>query len=136
MSWEIISGICAVIAVLYLFYQFHYLPKAEVKETKTNLLAQYNMSRKLIDSLIIDMEAYITTKSNYTDLFTNGITFGSYLAYLKNMRDTELSQEFYNKLSAGKFTKENMALMINNLEKQIHSFNLSKTYFDTTFKFR
>jgi hypothetical protein len=41
MSWEVISGICAVIGVIFGVYQFYYLPKAEIKELRMHLLLQF-----------------------------------------------------------------------------------------------
>lgn len=51
------------------------------------------------------------------------------------MRETELSQEVYDKLAKEKYPKDEVNTLVNSLAKQITSFNTSQAYFDTTFKY-
>ncbi|MBN8789774.1 MAG: hypothetical protein J0I84_22060 [Terrimonas sp.] len=135
MNWEAIGVICAIIGVGYSIYQFHYLPNKEMEEAKFNSLAQNLISQKLLDHLLNNLKSYVNTNNCPNSFFGQGVIFGGHITYLEKMRETELSQEVCDKLAKEKYPKDVVNTLVNNLAKQITSFNTSQAYFDTTFKY-
>jgi len=132
---EIILAICTILGTIIAVHQYQQ-SKAEVPDAKETLLAQFTVSRKLIDSIIDELTNYAIQNNAYSDLFVNGTTFKGYIAYLKDMRDKELSNNMYDELKKLKLNKSNIEAMLSGLEKQILSFNNTQAYFYTAFKYR
>lgn len=135
MSFEItlsfIGVVCAIIGVLFLIYQFGILPKREDNEAKINMLGLYRTNQRLIDNLVQELVEF--SKHNESMIFSGNLTFGGYIKYLRDMRNTELNEELFRKISSETLSKDNCALMIDSLQKQQHSFNQSMMYFKTNF---
>lgn len=134
MNWELIGGICAIIGVIYLCYQFHYLPEQETKEFRNNMLAQFRTSQILITQLINDLEHY-TLENDGNIIFSDNMSIKGYIRYLKDMQQAELTEDMYARLRDEPLTKQNIITMADSLKAQIHSFNKSKAYFQSNFKY-
>ncbi|WP_423148462.1 hypothetical protein [Rubrolithibacter danxiaensis] len=102
---------------------------------KVNLLAHFKLSQRLINNLIDQLENY-TFSNQSVVYYSAGVTFESYIAYLKDLRSRELTDDLYNKLlSMNQLSKENISSMLTALDNQILSFNQSIAYFNTTFNY-
>ncbi|RBQ06822.1 hypothetical protein [Pedobacter miscanthi] len=135
MNWEIISGICAIVGVGYLIYQFTFLPKKESDESKLALAAKIGTSQQLIRNLIAELKAYALLHGE-SELFSDRLTVGGYIRYLGDMERIELSDDMYRKLKEIDLSKDMIVSMSDSLSQQILSFNKSMAYFKTSFKYK
>jgi len=136
MIWEIIGGICAIIGVVYLIYQYHIQPSKVLKDHRDALMVLFFTSQRLIDQLIADLKLYDQKFDGQVTMYNQGFTVHDYKIYLIEMRGRELSETTLNVIKSLPLTQELIADMRNSLQKQIYSFNESQAYLDSTFKYR
>ncbi|QIL42388.1 hypothetical protein G7074_25875 [Pedobacter sp. HDW13] len=135
MNWETISGICAVVGICYLVYQFNFLPRKENHEAKLALATKFGTSQQLIKNLIAELKIYVEGHGE-SELFSDGLTIGGYIRYLEDMERAELSDNMYDKINGTDLNKDMIVAMSDSLSQQILSFNKSMAYFQTRFKYR
>lgn len=133
MDWNIIGGICAIIGVLFLLYQFIYLPREESKNEKQALLAHFTSTKIVLDKLIDDIDEFAQANNYYYHNFNNASTFRKQLDHLISIRKEGLSDELYKKIANEPLTKEMISLMIKGLDEQVKSFHQVSAYFRSTF---
>jgi hypothetical protein len=134
MSWEEISGLCAIIGVIFLIYQYVYLLMMEKEEVTNSLLAQLNTARWLVEKLINELTEYAEVNGSMNSLFIGPLTFRAQIAHLQHLRDTELdahTRESFVKLKLSKIDSEGFITGLNN---HILSLNQIESYFFLTFK--
>jgi len=136
MNWEIIGGICAIIGVFFLIYQYALLPINEISDNKKVLIALFDTSRNLIDGLISDLDQYSLNCDAEKTMYNANFSIKGYRNYLIDLRDRDLNENLRETLMKGQLTKELITEMKSSLHRQIHSFNQSQSYLDSKFKYK
>jgi hypothetical protein len=135
MDLNIIGTICAIVGVLYLFYQFNILPPKETNDMRAVLLAQFISAQIMLDKLINGIEEYAIQNDCLESDFAPNASFGGQIAHLREIRSESLSTELYNRLKGMSLNKEIYGAMMASLNEQILSFQKASAYFNT-FRFK
>jgi hypothetical protein len=135
-NWDVISGLTQIITVIYLFYQFHYLPKQERKAGIENLRVLWGLSKQRLDTLIYDLTEYCVENESENKLFIDKVTFQSQLAQLHYLKIADLNDKIFENMIKLCTSKDLIVTATQNLNDQIRSFTLLQAHFNTTFKFK
>lgn len=143
MPWDQIGGICAIIGVIAIAYQFYFLPKKkrakEIEDQAKSLdhiRILWKSSEVKLDKLISDLSDYLNHNNYGENFFQMAITFNVQLRQLQYLKESDFNIQYYNSISDYSVSKEIQKTAVINLQKQIDAFTQMQTYFDATFKFR
>jgi len=131
-----ISCVTAIITIVYLVYQFHYLPKKQRKEALENLTALFMLSRGKAEKLADELLLYSTQNGCFYSEFLPNVSFHSQMMQLRYLIVSDLSDEVSNKMLQMATTDYLIATAVDSLNKQILSFTQLEAHFNTVFKFR
>lgn len=136
MDINIIIGILGVaVALAFGLYQFTFIPQKEIKESKVALAALFNTSKQTLSTFIVELKNYAAINGGH-ELFSDGITIDGYIRYLEDLDKSDLSETLLTNITNEDLTKNIINTMTERLNQQIHSFNKSRAYFQTRFKYR
>lgn len=136
MDTNIIIGFASlIVAVGVGYYQFVVTPKKEIQESKVAVITLFQTSQITIKEFIKELKEYVRDNGG-DEIFSDGITINGYIKYLEDLERKELSNVLMTNINNEDLTKDIIATMRERLNQQIHSFNKSRAYFQTRFKYR
>lgn len=136
LNWDAIGGITQIITIIYLIYQFHYLPRRQRAEALQNLGILFEISQKKLDDLIEAITLYTFENKCEYQVFSDGVTFRSQLLQLHHLRLNDLSDSIKENVLRLATTDHLINSAVDSVNKQIFSFTTLEAYFNTTFRFK
>ncbi len=136
INWDAVGGITQIITIIYLVYQFHYLPGKARKEALFNLHALFEISRTKVDKLINEMTLYYMENNCEYGEFLPGITFRAQLLQLHHLQINDLNDEVLKNIVRIATSDALIATAVDSINKQIFAFTQLEAHFNTTFKYK
>lgn len=136
LNWDAIGGITQIITVVYLFYQFHYLPNKARKESLEHLRILFMLSRSKVEKLIEEMTFFHVANDCKNAEFLPNVTFKTQLLQLHHLLLNDLNDEALENVINMATTDPLIATAVGSINKQIESFTLLEAHFNTVFKFK
>lgn len=131
-----ISCITAIITIVYLVYQFHYLPKIQRRDALENLTALFMLSRGKAEKLANELLSYSVQNGCFYSDFLPNVSFHAQMMQLQHLIISDLTDEVLEKMLKMATTDYLIATAVDSLNKQILSFTQLEAHFNTVFKFR
>lgn len=121
---EIAIAIAGLI-IAWLTYKKTFYPK--LKEEKEHLMVQFRATQTISNQVRENLEK-LAEQNNWYDqeLFPN-ITYRQYLDQMKSSYENSLSEQTFEKIQNGNFTKSIILSMTRSLEQQFEALQLMKT---------
>lgn len=136
MNWDAIGGITQIITIVYLVYQFHYLPKKEKKESLFNLKVLFLLSRNKAEKLVNDLTYYYVENNCEHEEFLPNITFSSQVYQLHHLILNELNDETLENVMKISSSNALITSAVQSINNQILSFTQLEAHFNTVYKFK
>ncbi len=133
INWDAIGGITQIITVVYLFYQFHYLPNKERKEAIFNLKMLFLASRDKAQNLKNDLLYYSVRQECGDKQFIQGVTFFSQILQLNHLIENDLNDKVLDDVLKMCTSSYLITTAVDNVNKQLHSFTLLEAHFKTVY---
>lgn len=135
-SWDAFGGVTQVIGIIYLYYQFNYLPRKEKKNSVLRIQTLWITSKTKLEWLIDNITLYIKVENCLNDPFMQEVTFKSQLMQLHHILDSEFTEDAYKQIAVLAESNFILPSMLENINRQLVAFTELEAYFKTTYFYK